>query len=172
MKFSKGDPNEDYDIVVSYDVLNTDKETQERKLQSLVSLTQLDRSGRIDVDALLETVANSIDPVMADSILREGKAAEQEMVRDVTDDLAKIFAGIEMPARPNGAQVAMKLLQQYTQQPDIAQRLQTDQGFKARLEKYIGQYTFMQQQAQNAQIGKIGTQPAGMGNVGLQSINQ
>jgi hypothetical protein len=172
MKFSKGDPNEDYDIVVSYDVLNTDKETQERKLQSLVSLTQLDRSGRIDVDALLETVANSIDPVMADSILREGKAAEQEMVRDVTDDLAKIFAGIEMPARPNGAQVAMKLLQQYTQQPDIAQRLQTDQGFKARLEKYIGQYTFMQQQAQNAQIGKIGTQPAGMGNVGLQNINQ
>tara|TARA_R100001224_G_scaffold113578_1_gene99511 strand:- start:1343 stop:3433 length:2091 start_codon:yes stop_codon:yes gene_type:complete len=172
MKFSKGDPNEDYDIVVSYDVLNTDKETQERKLQSLVSLTQLDRSGRIDVDALLETVANSIDPVMADSILKEGKQAQQEMVSDVTDDLAKIFAGIEMPARPNGAQVAMQVLQQYTQQPDIAQRLQTDEGFKARLEKYIGQYTFMQQQAQNAQIGKIGTEPASMGKMGMQNINQ
>ena len=171
-KFSKGDPNESYDIVVSYDVLSTDKETQDKKLQSLVSLTQLDRSGRINMDALLETVANSIDPILADSILQPGKQAQQEMVKNVTDDVAKIFAGIEMPARPNGGQVAMQVLKQYTQQPDVAERLQTDEAFKARLEKYIGQYTFMQQQAQNAQIGKIGTQPANMGGMGMQGINE
>ena len=171
-KFSKGDPNENYDIIVSYDVLSTDKDTQEKKLQSLVSLTQLDRSGRINMDALLETVANSIDPILADSILQPGKQAQQEMVKNVTDDLAKIFAGIEMPARPNGGQVAMQVLKQYTQQPDIAERLQSDEAFKARLEKYIGQYTFIQQQAQNAQIGKVGTQPANMGGMGMQGINQ
>jgi hypothetical protein len=172
MKFSKGDANEDYDIVVSYDVLNTDKDTQEKKLNSLVSLTQLDRSGRINMDALLETVANSIDPVMADSILQEGKQAADKMMQDVTDDLAKIFAGIEMPARPNGAQVAMQVVQNYVKQPDIAQRAQTDEAFQARLQKYIGQYTFMQQQAQNAQIGKVGTQPASMGEMQTQGINQ
>jgi len=172
MKFSKGDANEDYDIVVSYDVLNTDKDTQEKKLNSLVSLTQLDRSGRINMDALLETVANSIDPVMADSILQEGKQAADKMMQDVTDDLAKIFAGIEMPARPNGAQVAMQVVQNYVKQPDIAQRAQTDEAFQARLQKYIGQYTFMQQQAQNAQIGKVGTQPASMGGMQTQGINQ
>ena len=172
MKFSKGDANENYDIVVSYDVLNTDRETQEKKLNSLVSLVQLDRSGRINMDALLEVVANSIDPVMADSILQEGNQAAQKMQQDITDDLAKIFAGIEMPARPNGGQVAMQIIQQYTQQPDVAQRVQTDEAFKARLQKYIGQYTFMQQQAQNAQIGKIGTAPASMGNMQTQDINQ
>ncbi len=172
MKFSKGDANEDYDIVVSYDVLNTDKDTQEKKLNSLVSLTQLDRSGRINMDALLETVANSIDPVMADSILQEGKQAADKMMQDVTDDLAKIFAGIEMPARPNGAQVAMQVIQNYVKQPDIAQRAQTDEAFQARLQKYIGQYTFIQQQAQNAQIGKVGTQPTSMGGMQTQGINQ
>ena len=57
-------------------------------------------------------------------------------------------------------------------EPDVAERLQTDEAFKARLEKYIGQYTFMQQQAQNAQIGKIGTQPANMGGMGMQGINE
>jgi hypothetical protein len=172
MKFSKGDANENYDIVVSYDVLNTDRETQEKKLNSLVSLVQLDRSGRINMDSLLEVVANSIDPVMADSILQEGNQAAQKMMQDITDDLAKIFAGIEMPARPNGGQVAMQVIQNYTQQPDVAQRVQTDEAFKARLEKYIGQYTFMAQQAQNAQIGKIGTNPASMGAMQTQGINQ
>ena len=75
-----------------------------------------------------------------------------------------------MPARPNGGQAALQIIQEYTQQPDIANRLQSDEAFKARLEKYIGQYTFMQQQAQNAQIGRIGTQPAEMGNVQTQGM--
>jgi hypothetical protein len=88
----------------------------------------------------------------------------------VTDDLAKIFAGIEMPARPNGAQIALQVIQQYTAQPDVAERLQTDEAFAARLQKYAGQYTFQIQQAQNAQIGRIGTAPASMGGVETQGM--
>jgi hypothetical protein len=94
----------------------------------------------------------------------------EQVTKQVTDDLAKIFAGIEMPARPNGAQVAMQVIQQYTSQPDIQQRAQQDQAFAARLEKYAGQYTFMMQQQQNAQIGRIGTQPAAMGNIDTQNL--
>jgi hypothetical protein len=86
----------------------------------------------------------------------------------VTDDLAKIFAGIEMPARPNGAQIALTIIQQYVAQPDIAQKLQTDEAFRARLEKYNAQYTFQIQQQQNAQIGRIGTEPAQVGDVVTQ----
>jgi hypothetical protein len=114
--------------------------------------------------------ANSIDPVLADSILQPTEAAQQQVVKDVTDDLAKIFAGIEMPARPNGAQVAMQVIQQYTSQPDIAQRAQQDEVFAARLQKYAGQYTFQMQQMQNAEIGKIGTAPAQMGGMNTQQM--
>ena len=32
--FNKGNPDENYDIIISYDVLNSDPETQEKKLQS------------------------------------------------------------------------------------------------------------------------------------------
>ena len=167
--FSKGDPDENFDITINYDVLNTDPETNEKKLQSLVSLTQLDRSGRINIDNLLDVAANSIDPVLADSILQPTEAASQQVVKDVTDDLAKIFAGIEMPARPNGAQIAMQVIQQYTSQPDVAQRAQTDEAFAARLQKYAGQYTFQMQQMQNAEIGKIGTAPAQMGQINTQN---
>ena len=168
--FNKGTPDENYDIIISYDVLNSDPETQEKKLQQMVALTQLDRSGRINVDNLLDAAANSIDPVLADRVLQPTEAAQEQVVRQVTDDLTKIFAGIEMPARPNGAQIALTVIQQYAAQPDVAQRLQSDEAFAARLDKYAGQYTFQMQQAQNAQIGRVGTEPAQMGDIQTQGI--
>lgn len=160
--FDKGDPQENFDIVVNYDVLNSDTESQEKKLEQIVSLTQMDRSGRINIDRLLDTVANAIDPVLADSILQPTEVAQDQIVKKVTDDLSKIYSGIEVNAQPNGAQIALQLIQQYAQQPDITQRIQTDKSFADRLEKYSSQYTFQLQQMQNAQIGRIGTQPAQM----------
>ena len=100
------------------------------------------------------------------------EAAQQQMLKDITDDLSKLYAGIEMPARANGAQAAMGIIQQYLQQPDIAQRMQTDPAFSQRLQKYMGQYQFSMQQAENAQIGKIGTAPAQMGGVQTQNMVQ
>lgn len=168
--FGKGDPNEDFDVTISYDVLNTDPDTQEKKLAQIQALTALDRNGRINVDNLLTVIANSVDPVLADQVLQPVEDAMEQVVKQVTDDLSKIFAGIEMPARPTGGQIAMQVIQQYTSQPDVAARLQQDEAFRARLEKYANQYTFQMQQQQNAQIGRIGTQPAQMGNIQTQTM--
>jgi len=170
-KFNKGDPNEDYDVLISYDVLNDDPDAQEKKYNQVLQLINLDRSNRINIDMLLEAMTNNIDPILADTILQPAEVSQQEMVKNVTDDLAKIFAGIEVPARPNGANMAMQIAKGYVEQPDIAQRMQTDEAFRARFEKYVSQYQFMLQQAQNAQIGKIGTNPAQMGSVKTQSMN-
>ena len=167
---SKGNPNENFDIMINFDVLDSDPETVEKKLQGFVALNQLNVNNRMNIDGLLDIAAASIDPVMADAVLQPAEDAQQEMVKHVTDDLTKIFAGIEMPARPQGAQIAMQVLQQYAQQPDIQQRLQQDEAFRGRMEKYQGQYTFQMQQAQNAQIGRVGTAPAQMGNVDTQNM--
>ena len=168
--FDKGNPDENFDIMVNFDVQNNDPETVEKKLQQFVALNQLNANNRLNVDSLLDVAAASIDPVMADAVLQPVESAQQQVVEQVTDDLAKIFAGIEMPARPAGAQIALQVVEQYAQQPDVAQRLQTDQAFAARLQKYIGQYTFQMQQAQNAQIGRVGTAPAQMGSIDTQNI--
>ena len=66
----------------------------------------------------------------------------------------------------------MQVLEQYGQQPDVQQRLQQDEAFAARLQKYAGQYQFQMQQMQNAAIGRIGTTPAQMGEVGTQDMPQ
>jgi len=168
--FNKGNPDENFDVTISYDVLNTDPEKQENKLNSMISLLQLDKNGRINVDNLVTLIAGSVDPVLADSVLQPVEEAQQQILKDVTDDISKIYAGIEMPARPNGAEIAMQILQNYVQQPDIVARLQSDPAFSARLQKYMGQYQFSMQQAQNAQIGRIGTTPAEMGEVQTQGM--
>ena len=169
-RFSRGDPNENFDIVVNYDVLSADPENLETQLNQFVSLVQFDRNGRINMDRLLEVMASSINPVLADAVLQPAEESQQQIVKQVTDDLSKIYAGIEVGARPNGAQVAMQTIQQYTQQPDVMQRLQQDEAFRGRLEKYLQQYQFQMQQMQNAQIGRIGTAPAQMGEVQTQGL--
>ena len=100
--FDKGNPDENFDIMVNFDVQNNDPETVEKKLQQFVALNQLNANNRLNVDSLLDVAAASIDPVMADAVLQPVESAQQQVVEQVTDDLAKIFAGIEMPARPSG----------------------------------------------------------------------
>ena len=172
-EFSKGDPDENFDILINYDVLNTDPQTQEAKLKQMVDLMALDRNGRINVDNLLDALAGSIDPILADSVMQPAEVAQDKLLKDVTDDLTKIHAGIEVPARPNGAQVALQLIEQYVQQPDISQRLQTDEGFSERLQKYQQQYSFAQAQQINAtQYGQYGTTAASVGDVQTQGMEQ
>lgn len=169
--FSKGSPDENFDISVSYDAVNNDPNTQESKLKQLVDLVALDRNGRINVDSLLMAAAGSIDPILADSIMQEAQNGSEEIQKQVLDDLSKIFAGIEMPARPNGGQIAAQILQQYIQQPDIASRLQQDQGFAERIQKYAAQYTFQEQQSINAsEYGKLGTRAASVGEMQTQGM--
>ena len=170
ISFGKGSAEEQFDIIINYDVLNNDPQTQEAKLQQLVALTNLDRNGRINMQAMLDAMANAVDPVLADAILQPAEDAAEQITKDVTDDLSKIYAGIEMPARPTGAQTALQIIQSYMQQPDVAQRMQTDQAFGQRIQKYAAQYQFQMQQAQNAQIGRIGTAPAQMGEINTQNI--
>jgi hypothetical protein len=168
--FSKGNPDENFDILINFDVLNADPENVQAKLRQFAELTQFNTNNRMSMDNFLDIAASAVDPVMADAILQPVESAQEEVVKQVTDDLAKIFAGIEMPARPAGAQIAMQVIQEYTQQPDIAQRAATDEAFSARLQKYVGQYTFQMQQAQNAQIGRVGTAPAQMGEISTQQM--
>jgi hypothetical protein len=170
IQFNKGNPDENFDILINFDVQNTDPETVKSKLAQFVQLNQLNANNRLNVDSLLDIAAAEIDPVMADAVLQPVETAQQEVVQSVTDDLSKIYSGIEQPARPAGASIAIQVIQQYSQQPDIAQRLQTDPAFAERLQKYAGQYTFQVQQAQNAQIGRVGTAPAQMGDIDTQNL--
>lgn len=159
-QFEKMDPNHEMDLRVSWDAQSHDPETVERKLQSMLGLVQYDRTGKIDISKMLDFAAAAIDPVLADTVMQAEEQGTAKVARDVAQDLSMIYAGIEVGARPAGAQIAMQIGQNYMKQPDVAERAQNDEAFSARLQKYFEQYQFQLQQQQNAEIGKLGTEPA------------
>ena len=169
---TKGDADDNFTIMVSFDTRETDPETVETQMKNMATLMQIDRNGRIDVNKLLELLTAQINPFMADYILQPAEEAQDKMKKDITDDITKIYAGMEVPARPNGSQIAMQLIQQYAQQPNVAQRLQSDEGFAAGLEKYYKQYEMEAMQAQNAVTGRLGTQEAKIGEISTQNMGE
>jgi hypothetical protein len=123
------------------------------------------------MNKLLSAIAASIDPVLGDSILQPIDEAQENILKEVTDYLAKIYAGIEVPARPNATDAALQIIQSYMQQQDVQARLQSDPIFAERLQKYTNQYEFAQQQQVNAeQYGQFGTSAAQMGDVQTQQM--
>ena len=51
--FTKGDPDENFDILINFDVQNTDPETVKNKLAQFVQLNQLNANNRLNVDSLI-----------------------------------------------------------------------------------------------------------------------
>jgi len=166
----KGSPDDKYSIVVSYDANNNDPESVDAKTKAMGTILQFDTENVLSRRKYIEMLARMIDPVMADEIMQPQDASMAEMTKDVGDDLTKISSAIEVPARPNGAQIALQIIQAYASQPDVAQRLQSDEAFAERLQKYAEQYSFQMTQAQNAAIGRIGTAPAQMGGMETQNM--
>lgn len=166
----KGSPDEKFDITVSFDTTENDPEGVKQQIESMATLMQYDKNGRINPDRLIEIAAASVNPFLADYILEPSEESQQRVLKEVTDDLAKIHGGIAVPARPNGGEMAMQVIQQYTQQPDIAEELQTNEAFAERLQNYYGQYQFAAQQAENAVVGRVGTAPAQMGEINTQGM--
>ena len=151
-----GDP----DLIVTYDVLNNDPETIEKKLAQLTAISMQDRYGKINQEALIEFAVGAIDPVMADSIIMSKEDSTQKILEDVTDRLAKAYAGIDIGAGKGGAEVALQAIQKWAQEPDVAERLQNDEAFTKRIQNIGQQYQFQITQAQNAEIGKLGGTPS------------
>ena len=168
----KSPEDEIIDVCISFDVQNQDPEMMKAKIQSILELARNSPNNTFNLQAAEQLAANAIDPSIADVIIQPEGQGQEEMVKDVTDDLTKIYAGIPVGARPNGGQIAMQVVQEYTTQEGVQARLQSDPSFLANLQNYSAQYQQQVVQQQNAEIGKLGTAPAQMGSVNTQNIGE
>jgi hypothetical protein len=148
----------DPDLMITYDVLNNDPETTEKQLGQFSQLAMMDKYGIINQEAMITVAANAINPVLADAFIQGKEESEQKVLADVTDRLTKAYSGIDIGAGQGGAEIALQAINQYAQQPDIAERLQTDEAFAGRIETIAKQYNHQIQQAQNAETGKLGAE--------------
>jgi hypothetical protein len=164
--------DEEIDVCISFDVQNQDPEMMKAKISSILELARNSPNNTFNLQAAEQLAANAIDPSIADVIIQPEGEGQEEMIKDVTDDLTKIYAGIPVGARPNGGQIAMQVIQEYTSQEDIQKRMQEDAGFVTNIQNYAAQYQQQVVQQQNAEIGRLGTAPAQMGNIQTQNVQE
>lgn len=155
---TKGDPNEDFDFYLSWDVQSMDAELWQQKLETIVKVANsTDREGITDWTELTTILYEAIDPTIAERIIQPKDVSTQKLVVDEKDALAKIFAGFEEDIKlGTPPQLGLQVMQQWMQQPDVLARYQGDEAFKERVDKRLKQFQFQMQQQQNAHIGKFG----------------
>ena len=167
MEFIRSEGHERVDFYLDYAVINADAGALLEKLRVIgETAAQHDRTGSFDFDEWLRAVAGAIDSSYPDRFIKPIQKATEEEMRQTQDDLAKIASGQTVNAPENSnVELRMQVVQQYMQgtedipATDVQERLQSDEHFQARLQKYMEQLQFQQTQRDNARIGKLGTEP-------------
>jgi hypothetical protein len=166
----KGDDHEKYDFYLEFDVPGIDPEYQLKKLESMAKMAmQYDRTGRTDWSALLGELMSGIDPVVSERILVPQEEATEKEVQEEKELLTQIWSGMDVDlVPPFNPQLRGQVFQNYLTGSetiparDVQQRLQTDESFRARVEKHQKQIQMQMMQQQNAQIGRTGATPGNM----------
>jgi uncharacterized protein YaiL (DUF2058 family) len=78
--------------------------------------------------------------------------------------------GVAKGAPQDAAALRLQVVQQYVESPTGLAKLNSDQGFQFLLSEYMKQLQFQVTQQKNAQIGRLGTAPATMGNIETQGL--
>lgn len=159
----KGNPREDYTFDLKFDVMMLSPEKMMEKIEAMVQFAQsVDKSGQVDYSQFLQAGLEMMDPSIAERVILPKQAGQAQAVQQIQGDLAQIYAGIPHDLKPGTPpQLAQQVIQSYMQQPDIKTRYQGDPGFKQRIDNFAKQAKFAGEQQQNAQIGRIGSAPAG-----------
>jgi hypothetical protein len=152
-----------FDLSVESDPRDLNIETMKEKWGFLETIMKYDRAGRVDYGKLIEFGMSGIDPSLAESVLVPMEAANQKQVSEESDALAKMIAGIEPPMEPQPGmnyQLRMQVLQDSIQKnPEMQRRIASQPDTAALIENRVKFLTFQISQQQNAQIGRIGTDP-------------
>jgi hypothetical protein len=170
VQFLRSPSDDELDVTVSFDSQNNDPDTVKARVDAFLQLARTSPTNSFDLSKVEQVVASMIDPIIADSVIQPSAQAQQQMMDDVTSDLAKIFAGIPVGAKPNGGEIALQIVQEYIQQPNIQEKLANDPVFAQNLQNYTAKYEQQLAQQRNAEIGRLGAEPAQMGNMNTESI--
>jgi hypothetical protein len=168
------DVSEFFDFTLTFDANTLDQAQAIDRLKALGDIfSKFDREGVARYEEFLKLFAESIDPTLADRLIMPKQEAQEKEVEETSQDIAKIASGQVVNAPPNAnTQLRQQIIQQYLQgteeipATDIQNRLQSEEGFKARIENYIKMLEHQDAQRRNALTGRMGAPP---GNVPASS---
>lgn len=170
VEFIKDPYEAEMHVTVSFNSLYDDPEQQKELRETIIQAAQLDPNGRINMEAGIDMIINMVDPTLADTILLPTEQGQDKIVKETQADITTMASGMEVGAPQNAAPLRIQIVEQYIQSPTGAAKLAGDQGFQFLLSEYLKKLQFNVQQQQNAEIGRIGGDPATMGNINTEEL--
>lgn len=175
ISFIKDPDEEEMNVSVSFNSIYDDPEQMKELRETIIQAAQMDPNGRINMEAGIDMILNMADPTLADSLLLPTEEGIDKIVKETQQDITTMASGMAVGAPQNAAQLRLQTVQQYIESPTGVAKLnpngQPDQGFQFLLGEYMKQLQFQVTQQENAQIGRIGTQEATMGNINTQDLS-
>jgi hypothetical protein len=169
MRVSRQEIQGKYDLSIQFDARDLDADMLKEKMDVISNvILPLDTEGATERSGLVRRLWEWVDPVgSADLVSGPSQIAQREL-DDEQDALAKIGSGIEPPLNPEGknAQMRLQIIEQSVMQnPNLQQRMQEDEVYAKMIQARASMFQQTLAQQENAQIGRVGAQPA------LQEIN-
>lgn len=164
-----------YDIQLSYDVRDLDMELVVKKAKVILeNIKPLDVRAVLPYEAIVSRLLSAIDPNLADMVA----TVQQADAREIADERAAFVSmlnGVEPPMPNGGINAALRL---QTLDQLIGERNTNPAAYppvspisQAMVENRMKYLTFQQQQQQNADIGRVGTEPVRPEEVGNSTSN-
>ena len=121
-----------------------------------------DRAGVVDMAAVVELMANMIDPTIRRAVVTTPQAANQKMFDKTMQDIMAMAQGNEVPYVETDPTAERQL--QYAQQiiesnPKYQEQLQADERFGELMQKWMQNRQQSVAQRQNSMIGRLGVAP-------------
>jgi hypothetical protein len=171
VQFIKDEDEAEMDISISFNSIYDDPEQMKELRETILQASQMDTSGRVNAEAGVDMFLNMADPMLADIMLLPTEQGADKITREVQDDIGAMSAGIERAPSQNAAKLRFDVFQQYVQSPTGLAKIQGDQVFQLLMIEYEKKLQFnVDQFVNNPEIGKIGGDPATMGNINTQDI--
>lgn len=148
-------------LILDFDVRELDMEFVVKQYQAITQgVLPMDAENVVDKAALARLMLRSINPSLAQEVIRTGATGGAQVMKQVQNDVMRMWLGFEPdygqdddPTAGARGQALQSIVQG---NPKMQQALQQDQDFQQRLKKYGESIQFNLEQQANKQRGRTG----------------
>jgi len=153
-----------HDWKLRFDVRELDTDFMGKKLEYFTQFVlNADRAGVVDMAAVVELMANMVDPTIRRAVVTSQGTANQKMYDKTLQDIMAMAQGNEVPYVENDptAEKQLQVAQQILEaNPKYQEQIQADERFGELMQKWMQNRQQSVSQQQNSMIGRLGVTPS------------
>jgi hypothetical protein len=178
VSFVKNEDETEMDVTISFNTMYDDPDKMEKMSNNIIQTVQMDSSGRVNSEAVVDFLLSMADPMAAETLLLPAEEGTDKVKNETLSDIAQMSAGIARAPAPNASETRMQVLQEYEMEQRQIQEsgkapsvLFSNPQFVFLFGEYKKQLEMALMQQQNgSEYGIYGTQAASVGNMSTQEL--